>query len=533
MAMQIGQFVKTKELKQELEAMDGYDDANWEILRPAMMELWGERDNTILHNQQDLIDLSNKISKKGGLTTVQEYKTYLGKFSAILQYLIKNKQLRAKEDASYQFLLAFSPTSQKNIKRVLVTQKQLPKGPDGSSKLPKWEHVLVAAKAKIRVEEPGFSNISGFAESNQVMQKALDAQKGDGRRREKMVEEIPNQAALQKKIVDMEKEIASLKNQRANNAPVNYQQQANNPNNEFSRGDPKPGAKLAPTGTRICYYCHREGHRTFGCPEAIKDEHQGLKPPVMAALQTDHPSVFQIQQEEPEASEMTSAVNQIDWDPPTLGKANFERVKMEANAATTRAEALRGQRKVQREETAMDVDHDEPTEEVIKEVPAVRRPPGRILDKPRAKKDKQSAKSALLTELDNLKIPTTFSQLTAISPTYVEELINKLQDRVTGPKNTKLSYIKTVKSKSHKVAGAMVNQEDKEEKDFNCFYSCALGYIEARIMDQRVPFMVDSGSMVNVIPAKLAIDLELEVVKVDIPMRGYTFSSHRKLKSAS
>ncbi|PLW37204.1 hypothetical protein PCANC_24087 [Puccinia coronata f. sp. avenae] len=253
MAMQIGQFVKTKELKQELEAMDGYDDANWEILRPAMMELWGERDNTILHNQQDLIDLSNKISKKGGLTTVQEYKTYLGKFSAILQYLIKNKQLRAKEDASYQFLLAFSPTSQKNIKRVLVTQKQLPKGPDVSSKLPKWEHVLVAAKAEIRVEEPGFSNISGFAESNQVMQKALDAQKGDGRRREKMVEEIPNQAALQKKIVDMEKEIASLKNQRANNAPVNYQQQANNPNNEFSRGDPKPGAKLAPTGTRICY----------------------------------------------------------------------------------------------------------------------------------------------------------------------------------------------------------------------------------------------------------------------------------------
>jgi hypothetical protein len=86
-----------------------------------MMELWGKRENTILHTQQDLIDLSNKISKKGGLATVQEYKTYLGKFSVILQYLIKNKQLRAEEDASYQFLSAFSPTSQKNIKRSLVT----------------------------------------------------------------------------------------------------------------------------------------------------------------------------------------------------------------------------------------------------------------------------------------------------------------------------------------------------------------------------------------------------------------------------
>ncbi|PLW53543.1 hypothetical protein PCANC_07246 [Puccinia coronata f. sp. avenae] len=89
MAMQIGRFVKTEELKQELEAMDGYDDAQWDILRPAMMELWGERDNTILHTQQDLIDLSGKLAKKGGLATVQEYKTYLGKFSAILTYLIK------------------------------------------------------------------------------------------------------------------------------------------------------------------------------------------------------------------------------------------------------------------------------------------------------------------------------------------------------------------------------------------------------------------------------------------------------------
>ncbi|PLW28254.1 hypothetical protein PCANC_27715 [Puccinia coronata f. sp. avenae] len=101
-----------------------------------MLEIWGKRDNTILHTPQDLIDLSSKISKKGGLTTVQEYKTHLGKFSIILHYLIKNEQLSAKEDASYQFLMAFSLASQKNIKQALVNQKQLPKGPDGSSKPP-------------------------------------------------------------------------------------------------------------------------------------------------------------------------------------------------------------------------------------------------------------------------------------------------------------------------------------------------------------------------------------------------------------
>jgi hypothetical protein len=172
------------------------------------------------------------------------------------------------------------------------------------------------------------------------------------------------------------------------------------------------------------------------------------------------------------------------------------------------------------EDTAMDIDQDEQTKEVIQEVPAVRHTPGRILETPRPKKDKQSAEAVLITELDKLKIPTTFSQLTALSPTYVEGLIYKLQERLPATKNSKLSYIKEeTRVKNQRVGAAMVNQ-DKEDKDYNCFYSCALGYIETRIRDQRVPFMVDSGSMVNVIAAKLTIHLKLEVVKVDIPMRG-------------
>jgi hypothetical protein len=160
-------------------------------------------------------------------------------------------------------------------------------------------------------------------------------------------------------------------------------------------------------------------------------------------------------------------------------------------------------------------------EEVIKEIPSVRRTPGQILESPQAKRDKESAESELIAELDNLKIPTTLYQLTAISPTYVERLISKLQERLPGTKSSQLTYIKEDKTVNNpKVASAMINHKDKEDKEYNCFYSCALGYIETWIMDQRVPFMVDSGSMVNVIPAKMAIDLELEVVKVEIPMRG-------------
>ncbi|PLW30873.1 hypothetical protein PCANC_20101 [Puccinia coronata f. sp. avenae] len=119
MAIQIGVFVKTEELNLELKAMDGYKEVKWNRLRRAMVETWGERDNTILHTPKELVKLSHTISKKGGLSSFQEYKIYLGKFSTILNYLIKNKQLRDKQDASYQFLADFSLASQKNIKRTL------------------------------------------------------------------------------------------------------------------------------------------------------------------------------------------------------------------------------------------------------------------------------------------------------------------------------------------------------------------------------------------------------------------------------
>ncbi|PLW26961.1 hypothetical protein PCASD_23619 [Puccinia coronata f. sp. avenae] len=349
-----------------------------------------------------------------------------------------------------------------------------------------------------------------------------------------MLEEYPKEP-VQSQIKSMAKAIEALASKL--NAPAKA---------EYSRGNEAPSGRLYEP--RPCSYCHREGHNSAYCHEAQKDEREGLvkrdgkffnlpsgeripwdpsrpirsvvatesakpKAKINTVYATDNSAVFQVNRNDEEPSDIQSAMQHIVWDPPKLGSEEalkkqsareeealkqHKQFRMEANAATTQAEAMRGRRKVQHEETAMDIDREEPSEEVIAEVPATRRTPGRILEAPQPKKDKPSAEAAL----------------------------------IPGPQASKLSYIKEVGAKTHKVAGAMIKQEDEEEKDFNCFYSCALGYIETRIKDERVPFMIDSGSMVNVIPAKLAIDLGLEVVEVDIPMRGYTSLWHRKLKNA-
>jgi hypothetical protein len=91
--------------------------------------------------------------------------------------------------------------------------------------------------------------------------------------------------------------------------------------------------------------------------------------------------------------------------------------------------------------TPMDLDPEEVLEEFVEEISASRKTPGHIITT-KKKKDNQSAKSALVKELDSMKIPTTFAQLTSISPTYMEELISKLQERIPGQTQSKLSYIK-------------------------------------------------------------------------------------------
>ena len=95
----------------------------------------------------------------------------------------------------------------------------------------------------------------------------------------------------------------------------------------------------------------------------------------------------------------------IDWDPPKLGlEAALKKqsvikeeawkqqkhIWMEANAATTWAEALRGRRRVFIEDdaTPMDLDPEVVLEEVIEEISASRKTPRHITEL-RKKKDNQ------------------------------------------------------------------------------------------------------------------------------------------------
>ncbi|EFP91904.1 uncharacterized protein PGTG_17931 [Puccinia graminis f. sp. tritici CRL 75-36-700-3] len=157
---------------------------------------------------------------------------------------------------------AFSVDVQTSINRELVKADLIPTGKDGYNKPPLLADVIDVAEDEIRARSINAFAAIGFAEANHMLQRSLDQKKGDGKKREKMVEENPPEM-LQKQVDNLAKAIETLTGKLENQ-----------PTTEYSRGNERPTGRLY--DPRPCAYCHREGHSTYTCYEAQKDEKEGI-----------------------------------------------------------------------------------------------------------------------------------------------------------------------------------------------------------------------------------------------------------------
>ncbi|KNE92973.1 hypothetical protein PSTG_13611 [Puccinia striiformis f. sp. tritici PST-78] len=375
------------------------------------------------------------------------------------------------------------------------------------------------------------------------MQASLDQQKGGSQRRDRMLEELPTSKAVDKQVSDMAQDIASLKQQlqsllpnRYNNSGTTQQDYSRNkerpstPGNErseFSRPRERPSTPLFES--QLCFYCHRESHYTSRCPDAFKDEELGLvrregkdwylpngqhipwipSRPIRSVVATASadPKIMEAAEKLAKSRKVAftgiprpqtppvfkSSAQLVDWEPPQLGAENFLK-----NQAITRADAQKGRRNVRTqdpEDDRMDVDQEGETEERAQETTRTR--PEKVWSKEKSPVNakKSTLEEALFQELEHVKLPTTFAQLTAIAPSYTKQVIAKLQERLHGKNSA------TYMANEHtKVSSAMMTPHEESDPTDPCYYSCALGYVLAEVGEGKVDFMIDSGSMVNVIP---------------------------------
>ncbi|POW05682.1 hypothetical protein PSHT_10681 [Puccinia striiformis] len=107
MAHQICFFLRTEELMDVVEVMDGYDDHNWTKLKASMLAYWG-RTGVAQFDEQDLEDLLHYWSEKESITPAEDYPFFCKSFETIVSFLLRNNDRIGPEEIQDLCYEAFS-----------------------------------------------------------------------------------------------------------------------------------------------------------------------------------------------------------------------------------------------------------------------------------------------------------------------------------------------------------------------------------------------------------------------------------------
>ena len=89
LCLQVIFFLKGSDLKDEVEAMTGYEDSNWETLKEQLLTRFGSSLPLVKYTEEDLRKLVEGSVQTGGISTLQEFKCFRTKFETITHYLVR------------------------------------------------------------------------------------------------------------------------------------------------------------------------------------------------------------------------------------------------------------------------------------------------------------------------------------------------------------------------------------------------------------------------------------------------------------
>ncbi|MGC5668803.1 UNVERIFIED_CONTAM: hypothetical protein RF653_18925, partial [Kocuria sp. CPCC 205316] len=243
--------------------MSGYATKSWTTLREQMIERWGQVD-TVRYTVADLQALKDSWTTKGGVASLDAYRSFKSVFDVVLSYLIRYQHLSSEDLAVDHFFFSFSPGFQQRIKSYLIKEKKMVKTLDGRYRLPVLSELRLAAKSEMEEEvaftseqikpEPATASTSEFKASNEIMQKME-------------VERRPKDAPVSDRAPATVDEISKMLQSFEQRLEKKFAAKG---------ASSAPGTPRESRGPLVCYYCHREGHGTGRCMELVKDKEANL-----------------------------------------------------------------------------------------------------------------------------------------------------------------------------------------------------------------------------------------------------------------
>ncbi|OAV85769.1 hypothetical protein PTTG_30282 [Puccinia triticina 1-1 BBBD Race 1] len=256
MAQQVQFFIRTVEVKDVVETLDGSDPPNWMLLREAMLSHWGKIDIACF-TTRDLEDLVQGWKDRGGVKSVVDFQDFRKSWQLIQSYLLRKDHIDSVKEIKRLYYQSFLLSLQERICDQLIKDKTMITTQDNRFKLPTFE-ILKKAVEEVMKSQTALTfessrakvlvPVDAFKQSNNVMLKMET---------ERCPKETPSQARAPATVDEIERMLQLFKQR----LEQKFTAQA------------RPST---PRGPMVCYYCHREGHGLGRCAELQKDKEAKL-----------------------------------------------------------------------------------------------------------------------------------------------------------------------------------------------------------------------------------------------------------------
>ncbi|KAI7938803.1 hypothetical protein MJO28_014382 [Puccinia striiformis f. sp. tritici] len=533
MAMQIGNFVESNEDLVDIEEMEGYKAEDWEELKKEMLAKWGEGGQH--YEEGDLLKLATERHRAGGISTVEVYREYTAAFDRVLRYLNKNEiVIGISGTVKRYYLRAFKESDREKIHRQLLIKGLIATAVDGRvTALPEMDVIRDAITRELQLGRM-------MKEGGSVTEKTEPAPAGTGQKSAEPVTRA-DLSELTEQMRDMRLfmhrtatsvpfrrpdpvTVSSAGPSGTTPAPVAQPPYPSGPN--FVPGPPAglggpttmapgPWNPFVPSGPRKCEYCLAEDHWRSKCPDFtlalnsgwVRISNRIMYWPNWERLVSDNPKEAVMRRlvelgilpaparQEGEVSTHVSKIAGAKWRPPAVA----------AEVRTIRAsEAVGFGERFQ----PMEVDP------APKNTRARETPPHLILT-PSKKKATELAKKVL--GLDH-PVALTLKELAIVSPLMAGELIKALKECAgteAQEKGRSGEAPKTADVRNAEITPRVTELDLLPTSSV----SVPLGFVWMKIADQNVWAMVDSGSMINIIPTELASAACLTLQKTSTSIR--------------
>ncbi|KAA1074119.1 hypothetical protein PGTUg99_020660 [Puccinia graminis f. sp. tritici] len=496
---QVVNFIQDEEVLRDVEDMDGYEKKDWAELKKEMLEKWGQSEQR--YREADLDRLAAEVAEEGGVQTREQYGKYVSSFDRILKYLNRNGIVTGTPGAVKRtFIKAFPKEMRERALRQLYDRNLVNRSKDGGViVLPDMKEIRKALQGEMDMQE--------------LVEDGIEA-RGSGTAKSK-------EPVTAKEVGELADTLKELRLFMQKTVTQSWKPSAGRAGADATPAAPEAATKgqgFVPRGPPACSYCGEVGHFKAQCADLTTDMKTLGVRPVMRDFYLDgekieaavpRNEVRRRRSAETAAggkgkeAEVKSHIGIVErgkaWTPPA--------VAAEVRAVAAEERVCFGERY-----DRMDLDQ-APRAEPVPKKPKAREPAAQ-----QSAERKRAGELARKALGNDTALSLTLKDLAAISPLMAEQLIGSIRE-AAGPsfKETAEKVSAPVETVLAEVRSAEFGENEKPVH--RALVSCPLGYVEMEIRGQKVWAMIDSGSMINIMPAELARATNLARRKTSMSIR--------------